>query len=174
MEDTQLVALAQKGHSEAVAQLYDKYFDAIYRYCYWQTNRQEEIAQDLTQDVFVQMAKSIKNFRGDGSFKNWLYTIAKRQITAWVSQKYDAELTPLFDNIPDEEDFIDPEKQQEKVELLNKVLNNLKPKARNVLRLRYLRNYSVAETAQELKLTESNVKVITHRSLKKLGGVDLE
>ena len=168
MEDSQLVKLAKEGHSEAVSQLYNKYFDPMYRYCYWQINRNHEDAQDLTHDIFIEMAKSIKNFKGEGSFKNWLYTIAKRQVNKWIKRKYDATLTPLFDNIPEPENFIDPEEQSKKIAVLETVLDVLKPNARKILQLRYLRNYTVAETAQELGLSESNVKVLSHRAFKKL------
>jgi len=171
MTDTQLIKLAQAGHQDAVAQLYEKYVEAIYRYCYWQTNRNKEEAEDLTQDVFIQMAKSIKNFKGEGSFKNWLYTIAKRQVNKWISRKYDATMTPLFDNIVETEEYIDPVEQEKKVSLLNDIISNLKPRAQKILKLRFLRNYTVSETALAVGVTESNVKVITHRALRQLQGL---
>lgn len=168
MTDIQLITLAKSGHSQAVAQLYDKYVEPIYRYCYWQTNNNSEDAEDLTQDVFIEMARSIKNFKGRGSFKNWLYTIAKRQVTKWIRRKYQAKLIPLFENIVEQEQKIDPINQLRKIKKINQIMNTLKPRAQKILRLRYLRNFSVSETAKALGISESNVKVITHRALKQL------
>lgn len=166
--DKQLVARAQNGDGLAVAQLYDRYAPAMYRYCFFQTNKSRELAEDLTHDIFIEMSKSLKNFKGEGSFKNWLYTIAKRQVNKWVKQKYQASFSPLYENIVEEEYEEDPEVSQEKQLTLERVLQHIKPKAAQILRLRFLRNYSVAETAAAVGATETNVKVITHRSLKRL------
>ncbi len=166
--DDQLIALAKGGDAEAVGELYDKYVDAIYRYFYWQTGRDPQTAEDLTQDAFIQLAKSIKTFKGDSSFKNWLYVIAKRQVTAWVRRKYQLPQIPLIDNMAFEEDWIDPERQKQKVKLAKKLLTRLNKNERHVIELRYLKGYSVIDAASKLHLTPSNIKVLTHRAIKKL------
>lgn len=168
MKDYQLITLAKEGHQEAIAALYEKYVDSIYRFFYWQTNKNTEVAQDLTHDTFVEMTKSISKFKNDGKFKNWLYTIAKRQLAAWMRQKYDLPKEPLFDNLIQPEDSIDPEKQQKTMRKIQNLLEQLSDTEREVLILRYLKNYSVKETAEELKVTDSNVKVIAHRAIKRL------
>ena len=168
MTDKQLIVLAQSCHQAAIGQLYEKYIDAMYRYCYWQTNHSHEDAQDLTQEVFVEMAKSLPTFKDTGQFKNWLYTIAKRRLSAWIKRKYQLPQSPLFDNVGVAEKWIDPKQQSRAVIVVKKILQKLEPSARKIITLRFLRNYSVKETAQSLKLSETNVKVITHRSIKKL------
>jgi len=173
MKDNQLIALAQNGNQEAIAALYEKYVDAIYRFFYWQTNNDAQVAEDLTHDTFVEMVKSISKFKNDGKFKNWLYTIAKRQLTDWVRQKYDLPKEPLFDNLVQPEDSIDPEKQEQTIKKVEELLDKLSKTERSVIVLRYLKNYSVKETAEELKLTASNVKVTAHRALKKLRQMNL-
>lgn len=173
MKDNQLITLAQNGSQEAIATLYEKYVDAIYRFFWWQTNRNVEVAEDLTQDIFLEMAKSINKFNNQGKFKNWLYTIAKRQLSAWLKQKYDLPKEALFDNLALPENSIDPEKQNQTIKKVEKLLGKLSEVERSVVVLRYLKNYSVKETAQELKLTASNVKVIAHRALKKLRQMNL-
>lgn len=168
MTDKQLVVLAKDGHQEAVGQLYEKYLNPIYRYCYWQTNHSHNDAEDLTQEVFVEMAKSLPTFKDTGQFKNWLYTIAKRRISAWIKRKYQLPQSPLFDNIAIAEKWIDPKEQSKSISLVKKLLSKLGQPARDIITLRFLRNYTVSETAAQLKLSEANIKVITHRSLKKL------
>lgn len=174
MTDKQLVVLAKEGHQEAVSEIYEKYLDPIYRYCYWQTNHSHEDAEDLTQEVFVEMAKSIASFKDTGQFKNWLYTIAKRRLSAWIKRKYQLPQSPLFDNITIAEKWIDPKQQSQSVNLVKSLLQKLSPPARDIIALRFLRNYTVQETAQTLHLTEANVKVITHRSIKKLRAIGLD
>ncbi len=174
MTDKQLIVLAQAGHQEAIGQLYQKYLDAMYRFCYWQTNHSHEDAEDLTQEIFVEMAKSLPTFKDTGQFKNWLYTIAKRRLTLWIKRKYQLPQSPLFDNIAIAEKWIDPQAQSKSVNLVKNLLHQLKQPARDIISLRFLRNYTVQETATKLKLTEANVKVITHRSLKKLRNIGID
>jgi len=109
-KSTVLVEMAQAGDEGAVAALYELYFDPIYRFFYWQTNSNTEIAQDLTHDTFIEMIQSLRNFRFKSSFKNWLYMIAKHVLAKWLRSKYDLPTTQLFDNLSQPEESIDPEK----------------------------------------------------------------
>jgi RNA polymerase sigma-70 factor (ECF subfamily) len=165
--DVALVQMAKDGHQDGLESLYRKYLDPIYRFCYWQTNRSQD-AEDLTQDIFIEMTKSLHTFKGDASFKNWLYVIAKHKISSWIKQKYQLPILPLFDQLPTPEEWIDPQNQDLKTKTITSLLKNLDPTERKVLTSRYLKGVSVAETATQLKLSVSNVKVITHRALKKL------
>lgn len=114
-QDIQLAKLAAQKNEQAFIALYRKYFSPIYRFCYWQTNNRHD-AEDLTQNVFIEMAKSVGKFKGEGSFKNWLYTIAKRQVNAWIKRKYQLPQEPLFENsIPDTENWIDHENEKLKI-----------------------------------------------------------
>jgi RNA polymerase sigma-70 factor (ECF subfamily) len=165
--DLVLVQMAKDGHQAGLENLYRKYVEPIYRFCYWQTNRSQD-AEDLTQDIFIEMAKSVRTFKGTASFKNWLYVIAKRQIAQWIKKKYDLPMFPLFDEIPEPENWIDPDNQQLKKASLTQLLDLLSSPEQAVLTARYLENLSVVETATKLKLSLANVKVLTHRALKKL------
>ena len=166
-QEQQFVQIAKSGDRRGVEALYQLYFDSIYRFCYWQTNRSED-AEDLTQDIFIEMAKSIRNFKGDSSFKNWLYIIAKRQVSNWIKQKYQLPIAPLFEMIPNQEDWIDPNNMEVKNQVVENLFNYLTDQERKIMTFRYLQNYTVKETAEVLYISEANVKVICHRCLKKL------
>jgi RNA polymerase sigma-70 factor (ECF subfamily) len=167
MTDEKLVELAQKGIQDSVALLYEKYVDAIYRFCYWQTNQSAD-AEDLTSDIMLDMAKGFKNFKGEASFKNWLYGIAKHHLAHWLRHKYELPLISLDDNLAQGDDWIDPDHQEGNRRRLATLFKQLSPREQKLLTLRYLRGYSVSETAKALKLSGSNVKVLTHRTLAKL------
>lgn len=166
-QDEQLLLMAKDGQPAAVEALYREYFGAIYRFCYWQTNQSAD-AEDLTQEIFIEMAKSIRNFQARSSFKNWLYTIAKRRISSWIREKYNYPKVELLEAIPDDENWIDPENEALKEQAVQKLLNKLSPIEKSAMELRYLQNCTVKETAEKLGITEANVKVVCHRSLKKL------
>ena len=153
--------------NDLIAAMYEQYVDAIYRFCYWQTNRSED-AEDLTADIMLDMAKNIRKFRGDSSFKNWLYAIAKHHLMRWLRKKYELPLVPLLENVEHGAIWIDPAEQEVARKKVVALFKSLSPRERGVLNLRYLRGYSVKETANKLGLSESNVKVLTHRAINKL------
>ena len=168
--DHELVQAAQANDQAALATLYDRYFEPLYRFCYWQTNKSAD-AEDIAQDVMIGMLRSIPNFRFAASFRNYLYSIAKRQIAAWLRQKYQLPLAhyeEFMQEIGDDDTWLDDDSQAKKRRSLTKLLERLPIREQQVLTLRYLRGMSQAEVAAKLKLSIANIKVLCHRSLKKL------
>ena len=173
LSDYELVQAAQAGDTAAVAALYDRYFAALYRFCYWQTNRSED-AEDLTQDVLVAMVKGIKQFSFQSSFRNWLYAIAKRVIAAWLKQKYrlpQVEYAEFLQEIGDDDSWLADDNQVKKHAYVEKLLATLAIRDQNVMKLRYLRGFTQAEIAKQLHISVTNVKVICHRCVRKLAQV---
>lgn len=168
--DSALVKQVQAGDQQALAVLYQRYFDNLYRFCYWQTNRSDD-AEDLTQDVLVAMVKGIKQFSFQSSFRNWLYAIAKRVIAAWLKQKYrlsQVEYAEFLQEIGDDDTWLADDNQVKKQAHVEKLLAKLTQRDRKIMRLRYLRGFTQAEIAKQLHISVTNVKVICHRCLRKL------
>ena len=168
MTELDLIFQAQAGDTAALGELYERYIGQIYRWHFRQTNQNRESAEDLTQDTFLAAARSLPKFRHQSSFKNWLYAIAKRQLSKWIRAKYSsADILHLETTIITPA-AISPAGQALKSSQLEQVFNLLSRRESDVLRCRYLQNLSVQETANELELSTTNVKVISHRALKKL------
>ncbi|PIR75566.1 MAG: hypothetical protein CO030_02135 [Candidatus Magasanikbacteria bacterium CG_4_9_14_0_2_um_filter_42_11] len=71
---------ATHGDREAFGQLYDLYIKEIYRFVYYKTH-QKETAADITADIFVKALHKIDTFDAmKGSFRTWLYTIARSAV----------------------------------------------------------------------------------------------
>ena len=71
-----LVRRAQQHDHEAFAQLYEEYFDKIYRYVTLRIGNETE-AEDVTQQVFLNALQSIPSFKWKGiPFSAWLFRIA--------------------------------------------------------------------------------------------------
>jgi RNA polymerase sigma-70 factor (ECF subfamily) len=132
-------------------------------------------AEDVTQTAFLSAIENLKSFRGDASFATWINRIAthaalkiirKRKGLNTVSFEEATEPREDYDSIPHPEYITDwresPERLVERHEterLLDEALNQLDEKHRLVFLLRDVEGLSVRETAEELGLSEANVKV---------------
>lgn len=75
MSDGSDIRKAQSGDVESMNRLFDRYYDAVYSYCYRHV-KHKETAQDLTQEVFLRVCRTMGDYRHYGKFENFLYVIA--------------------------------------------------------------------------------------------------
>ncbi len=169
--DLELVLLAQgqttnkkREQEEAFVMLYHKYVNIIYGYFYNKVNSRTD-AEDLTSETFFKLTGSIKDFESRSSFKNWLFGIAKFTLMEHLRDKYKHATAELDDNHPEPDEDI--EENTDAPQIIAEILNKLPEKHAKVLDLRFLKGYTISETAEELSLTVNNVKVIQNRALKK-------
>ena len=74
MDERELTARAKLGDEAAQRALYDAHVDRVYWLAYRMSGR-HDLAQDLTQDVFIRAFDRIKDYRGDAPFGAWLHAI---------------------------------------------------------------------------------------------------
>ena len=156
---------AGAGDPEHLTWAYQTHVTAIYQYVYSRVGNRAD-AEDLTSKVFM---KAIHGMRSDVSvpeLRSWLYRVAQTTLADhW--REYYAEDTSGID-----EDVLRPPTPRENLEAAQRVdalLATLPEQYRRVLELRFLRGYSVRETAHELSLSEANVKVLQFRALNRAG-----
>ena len=77
MSDDELIDRIKSGDEAAAEELIDRYYAAILRYCGWHCPDPER-AEDLTQETFLKLFRSLPAYRGRNKFKAYLYTIANR------------------------------------------------------------------------------------------------
>jgi RNA polymerase sigma-70 factor (ECF subfamily) len=73
--DAELVALTRAGSRDAFDLVVERHRRGVYQLCYRYVGRHEDAA-DLAQDVFLRAYRGLKSFKGEASFKTWLYRIA--------------------------------------------------------------------------------------------------
>lgn len=164
-----IIAQAQAGDVNAFGELYSRYAAQILRYLYVRT-REQESAQDLTQEVFVRVIKGIGQFeyRGEKSFLGWLYTIAANVLIGQVRRKQPIS-TPLDDGL----ELIDPHGQEAVHALfermaLKQAIAQLTDDQQQVLTLKFFADMSNGEIAAILGRTEGAIKALQHRALNAL------
>lgn len=173
-QETVLVQQAQKGDKRALITLYQNYLNPIYRYAYSRVSNKSE-AEDITSEIFLRMVRHLNEFQSASSFKNWLYGIAKHVIADFWRQHY-KNPTDSFDKIPEiltsspPNQIVNEEAEQDLIQKesrIKKILAQLPDQYRRVLELRFLKSYTLQETANELGISLANTKVIQYRALKK-------
>lgn len=162
------ISRAQKD-PEKFGPLYQKYYEQIFRYIYQRMDDQE-LALDVTSQVFMKALKNIKKYEYRGlPLSSWLYRIAKSELhQAFRDQKamrtVNIETVHLTDMVLEMEE----EQNLENRDKLFKVLKNLNEKDLQLIELRYFEKRSYREIGEILELTENNAKVKSFRALEKL------
>jgi RNA polymerase sigma-70 factor (ECF subfamily) len=159
------VSRAQKHDQEAFAQLYEEYFDRIYRYITLKIGDAVE-AEDLTQQVFLNSLRSISSFRWRGKpFSAWLYRIAHNQVVDYLRKKKRAEV-PLEETRASA--GVDPRLDAERKLDMERVLaatQKLTEAQREVISLRFTSQLSIAQVAQVMGKSQGAVKALQHSGI---------
>lgn len=169
-EDGLLVARFLRGDSSAFDSLFARYQDYVYNIVYGIVGSAEE-SRDLTQEVFVQVYKSLPKFRFGSRFATWIYRIAVNRALDAARGARRWRFLPILDvpalmDAEADADF-EPEKafvRGEEREIVQKILMKCPLNHRDVLVLRYYRGLSLEEIAETLGCTESAAKVRLHRA----------
>ena len=69
-----LIKAVQGGDKQAYNRLYQEYIGQVYGLCFRLTG-EKTLAEDATQEVFIQLWRKIGNFKGDSKFSTWLHTV---------------------------------------------------------------------------------------------------
>ena len=150
----------QDAWSQIVRQHWRKVFNIAYKF----TGKHDE-AEDLTQDVFLKIFKSLHTFDRRANFQTWLVSVSRnlcidhyrsvRKERETIDRDVDAgELTPAAST---KSPFAALE-QRDRVELLKKALDQLPPTLRSAVLLRDIQELSYQEIADRLRLPEGTVK----------------
>lgn len=173
LTDHELIATAATGNPDAQSQLYQRYQPLLLGYLI-RLLGSVPLAEDLCQDSFLKAFKALPSFRGEASFKNWLFMITKHRVADHWKQHYSHLTVSLEEWVGEEDEPPEdlstattnnlPAIQPAEVKL-QQVLAQLPPDYREILEYRFLRGYSIKETAAALHLTESNAKVRQYRAI---------
>jgi RNA polymerase sigma-70 factor (ECF subfamily) len=173
MEEKQLIVKAQAGDKKALAELVKKYEQTIYNFSF-KICRDKQYAEQIMQETFYSMVKSLHQFDHNSKLSTWLYRIVANHCLMMARKKKNRPFISLDD---DEENLFEekyaadwssiPYKDTENEELktiLDKAIQNLSPDYRIVFLLRDVEGLSTEETAQVTELSVPAVKSRLHRA----------
>lgn len=176
LRDYQLVMAAiNRGDQKAYAALMNNYRDSLYFMLLKMTNNASD-ADDLTIEAFGKAFKKLEQYTPEYAFSTWLFKIASNNCIDYMRKKrkllFAFNLGTEDENGQDLANIIasdspDPEEKvmkKEKIGLMREVVEKLKPHYRTLIELRYFKEYSYEEIAEELNLPLGTVKAQLFRA----------
>ena len=173
--DYELVRQAvEQGNQLAFTELMGLYRDTIYFMLVKMTGNVDD-AEDLTLEAFGKAFKNLSQYTPDYAFSTWLFKIASNNCIDFMRKKKKNVLAN--DNYEDVNESyqvkslasggLDPEEnliKSQKIELMRKVVDKLKPRYKRLIQLRYFEEYSYEEICEELDLPLGTVKAQLFRA----------
>lgn len=164
----QTIRRARQGNDAAVACLYEAHVDQIYRYILYRVP--DDVAEDLTAEVFIKMVESLPSYKITGApFEAWLYRIAAARVADYYRRHKRRQHVELTENLTQGKPSPE-ERMLEKQELddLRDALEKLSADQKAVLVLRFVERKSHDEVSEIIGKSVSAVKSIQHRALTRL------
>jgi RNA polymerase sigma-70 factor, ECF subfamily len=154
----------------SISNIYRHYYLDVFRFLACFSGNQQD-AEDMTQEVFIRVLNNLKSFDRNRNLKSWIFTIARNVAVDTYRKK---RFTSIF-----KEGFFKKLESKEKgpnerledaetVSIMHLAISKLKPHYRAVVILRGINEFSIKETAEILKCSETKVKVNYHRALQDL------
>ncbi|OWA37894.1 hypothetical protein B9G55_02245 [Saccharibacillus sp. O16] len=171
--ESKLIRRVQRSGDRAAAdELVSHYYREIYIFVYRQLLHREN-ALDLTQDIFVNMLRSIGSFEGRrSSLRTWLYRIASNRVIDHFrssGHQRSKQTDPLEEvELAAEGDFTLELERREQAEEVIRLLEEFEPRAQQILRLKLFAERTFIDIAQILELPESTVKGSYYTSIRKI------
>lgn len=163
------------GNTNAFAILVDNYKDLVFTLALRMLKNKEE-AEEVSQDSFIKIYKSLKKFKGDSKFSTWVYRVTyntcldrikkhKRSQTHIPIDAFTERHVKTIDNA------LDKMEQEERSQAIQNCLQLLPSEDSFLLTLYYFEEQSLEEISKITGLTANNVKVKLFRSRKKLAAI---
>lgn len=175
-----IVQKAQEGDGDALAEIYDTYYDRISAYVYKRVLN-IDITQDVVSNTFFKMVREIQKFKwkSDAHLNGWMYRIATNEVHTYYRkqskyhlvapsdmEKYFSEVSDskreeLEKNVDNHADFLK----------LHVAIKKLKPFYQAIIHMRFFEDLSYDEIAVATKKRAGTIRVSMHRALGNLKGV---
>ena len=157
-----------KAFEALVNQYKDMVFSIALKIC-----QNKENAEEIAQDSFIKVYKSIDKFKGDAKFSTWIYRITYNTSLDYIKKYKNEEVHYKLDDITlpiliETENALDKLEKEEHKLLIKKCLGKLNPADELILTLYYFKEQSLQEIVTITGKSYDQVRTNLHRSRKKL------
>jgi RNA polymerase sigma-70 factor (ECF subfamily) len=169
-EDKLLLERIIKRDDKALFFVYKKYQPSIFKFVRSQINNYQ-LAEELTQDIFIDFIEALRDFRFQSSIKTFLFSIAKHKVVDQIRKKKIKNI--LFSRLPSfiveslKVVFIDEEIDKKELQAkITKVIDSLPNDYQLILRLRYIDGIRIKEISEKLSLNFKATESLLFRARK--------
>ncbi|HEY3039224.1 MAG TPA: sigma-70 family RNA polymerase sigma factor [Pyrinomonadaceae bacterium] len=158
--DERVIEACQAGDREAFRLLFETYKDRVFSIAVYSFGGDETAASDVSQQIFLKLMTSIRQFRGDSAFTTWLYRLVvnacideQRKRRRFLPFGEPAAMSKIEERRPQE-------KRYAKLEIADSVqaaIKTLRPKLRMAILLKYVEDLSYEEIASVLGCSKGTV-----------------
>ena len=141
--------------------LFDTFADGVYTLAY-RITRDRHLAEDVVQETFIKVIRSLESYRGDGPIAAWIYRIGYREAVAVTRRRREDPLDPVAVAAEIDRPTESVEEQVlagELVARLDEAINSLSESVRAAFVLRDVEGLSTTEVAAVLEISASAVKM---------------
>lgn len=169
MTDELIMEAVKRGELQQATLLFERYHKRIFNFLARMT-MDRELAEDLTQNVFLRIIKYRTSYREGNKFQSWIYQVARNVF----SDHYQAHKNRFSDFVDVEKisdhmaDLEENEAQDEKEKLLHRSMAKLSEEQRELLVLTRFQQMKYEDVAAIMDTTVANIKVKVHRAILKL------
>ncbi len=166
--DEQLVRKIVKGNHQLFKELIVRYQSKVFAVALKVSNNQKD-AEDISQEVFLQLYRSLENFNGESSLATWIYRITMNKAIDFKRKQVkqqENETSELLSTLP-EENLLTPEEALLKTvdkELIHSYLIELPQAYSDVLKLYYFEELTYGEIALKLNVAVKTVESRLYRA----------
>jgi RNA polymerase sigma-70 factor (ECF subfamily) len=169
MEQEQLITQLKNGDNKAFNELINQYRVSVINLCYGFVRNQED-AEDIAQEVFIEIFRSISNFRGDSKLSTWIYRIAVSRALNKVRKNKFNQLFTSLDILFDYRKTINTNsphqilQSKENASLLQHSINKLPENQKIAFVLHHYDDHSYQQISEIMGCSLSSVESLIHRA----------
>jgi RNA polymerase sigma-70 factor (ECF subfamily) len=156
LDVTQLVERSAEGDRDAFSELVRRYRGLVFSVCFQRTGNWDD-SEDLTQEVFVAVHRSLPSAKEPAKFAAWLRGVADN-VCRMHWRKQPRGRVPLGEEVPLSDEWAESARSLALEGVLHRALSDIPEAGREVVSLRYLGGYSYAEIGALCGLPEKTVR----------------
>src|SRR5687767_2289445 len=156
----QVIEACQQGDRDAFQCLFEAYKDKVFSIAVYSSGGDRTLAEDVTQQIFLKLFTAIRQFRGDSEFTTWLYRLVvnacideRRKRKRWLPWGETEAMKDPGERKPQEKQFA----RLEVAEAVQAAIEELKPKFRLPILLKYIEGLSYEEIAGVMGCSKGTV-----------------
>ncbi|MFT6756093.1 MAG: RNA polymerase sigma factor (sigma-70 family) [Urechidicola sp.] len=171
-DDDYYIKKTLEGDSNSFSVLVERYQNMVFALALKMLKHREE-SEEVSQDTFIKVYKSLSKFNGESKFSTWIYRIAYNTCLDRIKKnsKYNnnVEINEITSNeISHTESIFDSLENKERSIIVKQCMDKLPEDERIIIHLFYFEELSLKEIVEIVSMTEGNVKVKLFRARKKL------